>query len=836
MKKFVMQFDKIVIFLLIFIRIEHRNCISFENSISHPIKIRLDFTNIPKKPNNEKLKTLIKESRDILENLLLVNKVRKIKIDEETLLKRCDKELNYTLPEFDDFEEDIIIFVLFNNKKYYYQNFYSQICKKENDFVSFRNVALFKISKNFNIKRKLRNSVTKNILKLEILRTLTDCLGLTLSHMENMKQPKNNFFQTPKYFLENSYAFNSIKKIYNLLGLNLPDTNISVNGHFYSQYWNKSFIVKDFRSKKIEAYSDISEISINLFNDIDFYSISPCDFIYDTYGNCLRFDKKCISNDELNNTYFLQYGYNEKNKLFCYLSNSNNLKNKQCGNFYGNMLRLLENYCPLVLKDKIPPVELGKYEIPEIEDYKSQTLTLLVPPKQCKNKFARTVYLKSEVRSENETEKVELNEITLNENQKKYFVTYQMYENIYYPYTFIKILNKNGLIRSYVRLGNHNFIKNELSYDSLKGKDGEQRFNKYQKIYHLFSGYSFGNKGSLDINYKSMRKKFPNDYNFMQETYEYPENNAQIKKKFKNYKINEKDLWLVKPKNGLTGRGIYFYGSRDENKLDNCIISKYLSNPHLLNGKKYDLRIYVLITGVNPLRIYLYKEGLVRISARKYSLDMNKINDTFIHLTNTGINSKSEEYIFPKNSTSENANKWNLKTYQHYLERQNINYKEIREKIADIIIKTIICCQHLVVKKLNDYNVNDRSFFKIFGFDVLLDDELEPHLLEVNTRPDMHIYDKMDSIVKQNIFVDSLNLVGITPFSHEKNPKSFDEEYQYSNPIDEAVEYAYCELMKPRGDFELIFPLKENIDKYRKFFVENTETNEKFWKKIKEEE
>ena len=100
----------------------------------------------------------------------------------------------------------------------------------------------------------------------------------------------------------------------------------------------------------------------------------------------------------------------------------------------------------------------------------------------------------------------------------------------------------------------------------------------------------------------------------------------------------------------------------------------------------------------------------------------------------------------------------------------------------------------------------------------------------------MHIYDKMDSIVKQNIFVDSLNLVGITPFSHEKNPKSFDEEYQYSNPIDEAVEYAYCELMKPRGDFELIFPLKENINKYRKFFVENTETNEKFWKKIKEEE
>jgi len=43
-----------------------------------------------------------------------------------------------------------------------------------------------------------------------------------------------------------------------------------------------------------------------------------------------------------------------------------------------------------------------------------------------------------------------------------------------------------------------------------------------------------------------------------------------------------------------------------------------------------------------------------------------------------------------------------------------------------------------------------------------------------------------------------------------------------------------CELTRPRGDYELIFPLKNNIDTYKKYFANiNTKENEIFWKKIK---
>ena len=44
-----------------------------------------------------------------------------------------------------------------------------------------------------------------------------------------------------------------------------------------------------------------------------------------------------------------------------------------------------------------------------------------------------------------------------------------------------------------------------------------------------------------------------------------------------------------------------------------------MANPHTLNGLKYDLRIYVLVTCFDPLRIYVYDEGLVRLATEKYT-------------------------------------------------------------------------------------------------------------------------------------------------------------------------------------------------------------------------
>ena len=44
---------------------------------------------------------------------------------------------------------------------------------------------------------------------------------------------------------------------------------------------------------------------------------------------------------------------------------------------------------------------------------------------------------------------------------------------------------------------------------------------------------------------------------------------------------------------------------------DQFVAQRYMSKPYLIDGLKFDLRIYVLIAGVDPLRIYMYKEGII---------------------------------------------------------------------------------------------------------------------------------------------------------------------------------------------------------------------------------
>jgi hypothetical protein len=74
-------------------------------------------------------------------------------------------------------------------------------------------------------------------------------------------------------------------------------------------------------------------------------------------------------------------------------------------------------------------------------------------------------------------------------------------------------------------------------------------------------------------------------------------------------------------------------------------VQEYIQNPFLIGGFKFDLRIYVLVTRVEPLSIFIYKEGIARFATEKY--DTNIINQgdersNFIHLTNFSINKKNK--------------------------------------------------------------------------------------------------------------------------------------------------------------------------------------------------
>jgi hypothetical protein len=57
---------------------------------------------------------------------------------------------------------------------------------------------------------------------------------------------------------------------------------------------------------------------------------------------------------------------------------------------------------------------------------------------------------------------------------------------------------------------------------------------------------------------------------------------------------------------------------------EKSIISIYIDRPLLINDKKFDMRIYVLVSSFYPLRIYFYKDGLARFATEEYSYDIEE--------------------------------------------------------------------------------------------------------------------------------------------------------------------------------------------------------------------
>ena len=139
--------------------------------------------------------------------------------------------------------------------------------------------------------------------------------------------------------------------------------------------------------------------------------------------------------------------------------------------------------------------------------------------------------------------------------------------------------------------------------------------NEYQKINHFPSSYEITRKDKLCLNILKMQEKFgKRNYHILPDTYLLPDEFADFFAEFHQVKSTEgkRSLWIIKPNASSQGKGIYLIDDINDIDLDeSCIVSKYIPNPLLINGHKFDLRVYVLVTSFDPLRVYVYKEGLI---------------------------------------------------------------------------------------------------------------------------------------------------------------------------------------------------------------------------------
>uniref|UniRef100_A0A8D0GB96 Tubulin tyrosine ligase like 13 n=1 Tax=Sphenodon punctatus TaxID=8508 RepID=A0A8D0GB96_SPHPU len=282
---------------------------------------------------------------------------------------------------------------------------------------------------------------------------------------------------------------------------------------------------------------------------------------------------------------------------------------------------------------------------------------------------------------------------------------------------------------------------------------------RFQKINHFPGMTEICRKDLLARNLNRMLKLFPKEYSIFPRTWCLPADYGE----FQAYgRMRKNRTYICKPDSGCQGRGIFITRNPKEIKHgEHLICQQYISKPFLIDGFKFDMRIYVLVTSCEPLKIFVYEEGLARFATMRYiEPSSGNLDNSCMHLTNYAINKHNENFIRDDNTGS----KRKLSTLKAWLREHGYNVAELWEDIEDIIIKTLIYA-HPVLK--HNYrscfpnHLTGCTCFEILGFDILLDRKLKPWLLEVNHSPSFTTDSRLDREVKDALLADALNLINL---------------------------------------------------------------------------
>ncbi|KER19692.1 hypothetical protein T265_11606 [Opisthorchis viverrini] len=366
--------------------------------------------------------------------------------------------------------------------------------------------------------------------------------------------------------------------------------------------------------------------------------------------------------------------------------------------------------------------------------------------------------------------------------------------------------------------------------DSFLPFEKIMRLKPYQRINHFPGMVEICRKDFLAKNFIRMNRLEPTEYSFVPKTWILPQEHGFLLNYIeKAISQGEKPNFIMKPANGAMGHGIRMFRAGDSIptvSLDGtpCVVQEYINNPLLIDGFKCDLRVYVLLTSCDPLRIFIYNEGLVRLGTEKYVSPSEPSGESvYMHLTNYAVNKRNAGY--DKSPGETDGSKRSFTFLDQYLRHTcRIDPNTVWRNIRDLIVKTMAIaaphllhsyrmCRHgrlpgqracsgdrrplqinfgspqLRWRKLNNGHLKTKSekspeanrdkstgfiqsnFFEILGFDILLDSELKPWLIEVNRSPSFNGDQELDRKVKRGLLKDTFRLLNIRPVDKENSEK-----------------------------------------------------------------
>ena len=206
-------------------------------------------------------------------------------------------------------------------------------------------------------------------------------------------------------------------------------------------------------------------------------------------------------------------------------------------------------------------------------------------------------------------------------------------------------------------------------------------------------------------------------------------------------------------------------------KSNKIILQKYIEKPLLYNGRKFDVRLWVLLT--HKMEIYLFKEGHLKATSFNYSLDNN---DLYIHLTNYSVQKYSDN--FEKFEEGNEISFDELQTSLNQCYNLNINVrKDLLPKIKNIIVISM----ESVKKIINKYH--RKKCFEIFGYDFMIDFELNPFLIEINTNPGLEISSPLINKLVPRMIDDAFRLTIDVDYEIIYKDERYDKNGNYISPF-----------------------------------------------------
>ncbi|KAK1444772.1 tubulin polyglutamylase like protein [Babesia gibsoni] len=231
---------------------------------------------------------------------------------------------------------------------------------------------------------------------------------------------------------------------------------------------------------------------------------------------------------------------------------------------------------------------------------------------------------------------------------------------------------------------------------------------------------------------------------------------------------------ILKPSYGSMGNGIKVVPSIEKvppsilRGNNNYVCQVYVDRPMLIDARKFDFRVYVLITNIGGgFAAFLSTLGLARVCIHPYQRPNNKnCNDTFMHLTNYSINRQHKRFQRSIDIADDTSNKRTLTSALGSLQQAyGIESQELWSQMARLSEAAVSILYPSI--QIHSHNEDFHSF-QIIGLDMLLDENAKMWLLEVNSNPSLHYTyqeddrikpDVVDQHVKVSLVSESLKLI-----------------------------------------------------------------------------